>query len=243
MLLSHYHADHFDQVVEGALNREFLVVSTPHAKRSLDEGSGKEEPFTNVKALNHWEELRLEVKESEGASVKVAAMPGKHVPPGPLSVANDLLAAVPPTNGWMLDLNYSSTSTSTSTGDKGKPGYRIYISGDTLMVDELKEIPQRFKDEGIDLMLVHLGGTSIPSPSAPLLMVTMDARQGLQLMQLMEPDVTIPIHFDDYDVFLSPREDFEEAVERDGRGKGVVYLERGKEYRFEVRGGGGGGGS
>lgn len=214
-------------------------MSTPHAKKSLGGGSGKEEPFTNVQALDHWQSLKLAIEESQpAASIKVTAMPGKHVPPGPLSVANDILAAVPPTNGWMLDLNYSSPGgAETDEGGKRSPGYRIYISGDTLLVDELKEIPQRFKDEGIDLMLVHLGGTSIPAPSAPLLMVTMDAQQGLRLMQLVEPDVTIPIHFDDYDVFLSPRKDFEEAVEKDGRGKGVVYLERGEEYRFEVRGG------
>lgn len=39
-------------------------------------------------------------------AIKVTGMPGKHVPPGPLSVANDLLGAVPPTNGWMIELGY-----------------------------------------------------------------------------------------------------------------------------------------
>lgn len=64
------------------------------------------------------------------------------------------------------------------------------------MVDELKEIPERYKGQNIDLMLVHLGGTMIPSPSIPLLMVTMDAKQGVQLIQLVNPDLTIPIHFE-----------------------------------------------
>ena len=64
------------------------------------------------------------------------------------------------------------------------------------MVDELKEIPERYKSQNIDLMLIHLGGTTIPSPSVPLLMVTMDAKQGLQLVQLIKPDMTIPIHYE-----------------------------------------------
>ena len=64
------------------------------------------------------------------------------------------------------------------------------------MVDELKEIPERYKGQQIDLMLVHLGGTTIPSPSMPLLMVTMDAEQGLQLVRLINPDMTIPIHYE-----------------------------------------------
>jgi hypothetical protein len=66
------------------------------------------------------------------------------------------------------------------------------------MVDELKEIPERYAGQNIDLMLVHLGGTTIPSPHVPLLMVTMDAKQGLELVRLIGPDMTIPIHFDDY---------------------------------------------
>lgn len=73
---------------------------------------------------------------------------------------------------------------------------RIYISGDTLLVDELKEIPKRYAGQNIDLMLIHLGGTTIPSPSVPLLMVTMDAEQGLGLVKLIDPDLTIPIHYE-----------------------------------------------
>ena len=64
------------------------------------------------------------------------------------------------------------------------------------MVDELKQIPEKYKGQNIDLMLVHLGGTTIPSPSLPLLMVTMDAKQGLEMVQLINPDLTIPIHYE-----------------------------------------------
>lgn len=103
------------------------------------------------------------------------------------------------------------------------------------MVDELKEIPERYKDQNIDLMLIHLGGTSIPSPSLPLLMVTMDAKQGVQLMKLINPDVTIPIHYDDYDVFLSPLSDFRKAVEEAGLGDKVVYLDRKDRFDFMVK--------
>lgn len=69
----------------------------------------------------------------------------------------------------------------------------------------------------------------------PLLMVTMDAKQGVELMHLIDPDVTIPIHYDDYDVFLSPLEDFKKKVEEAGlRGK-VVYLDRKDQYKFLVK--------
>ena len=69
-------------------------------------------------------------------------------------------------------------------------------SSTALMVPELADIPRRYSGQNIDLMLVHLGGTTIPSPSLPLLMVTMDAEMGIQLMKLIDPDVTVPIHYE-----------------------------------------------
>ena len=115
-------------------------------------------------------------------------------------------------------------------------GYRIYITGDTLMVDELRKIPRRYAGQRIDLMLAHLGGTTIPSPAlGPLsLMVTMDAEQGLQLIRLIRPKTTIPIHYDDYDVFASSLEDFRRLVEEAGLAGRVVYLDRGDRYNFLV---------
>jgi len=93
----------------------------------------------------------------------------------------------------MLELGYKSTPSDDSSFESG---YRIYISGDTLMIDELKEIPERYKGQNIDLMLIHLGGTTIPGAKMPLLMVTMDAKMGLELVQLINPDVTIPVHYE-----------------------------------------------
>jgi L-ascorbate metabolism protein UlaG (beta-lactamase superfamily) len=238
ILLSHYHEDHFDREVEEKLSKGLPIITTPHAKECLT--SKGNESFSNVHALDTWDSMILDISQSDKThgtgpkpSIKVRGMPGKHVPPGLLNVANDILGAVPPTNGWMIELGYSESSS--SDGDNFENGYRIYISGDTLMVDELKEIPERYKDQDIDLMLVHLGGTTIPGPKLPLLMVTMDAKQGVQLMQLINPDLTIPIHYDDYEVFLSPLDDFKKAVHEAGLDSKVVYLDRKDQYKFNVK--------
>ena len=213
------------------LNREFLIVSTPHAKKSLAEESEKGRTFQEREGAGslgededgcegkHWGK-----REGHGDAWETCTTRAH---------CRWRTISWPRCHQRTAGCSISATQKSAEAG--GKPGYRIYISGDTLFIDELKDIRTRFQDEGIDLMLIHLGGTTIPSPSVPLLMVTMDAKQGLQLMQLLEPDVTIPIHFDDYDVFLSPRSDFESEVEKAGKSKGVVYLDRGEEYRFEVR--------
>ncbi len=125
---------------------------------------------------------------------------------------------------------------STSENDF-QPGYRIYITGDTLLIDDLKAIPEQYSKAGkpIDLMLAHLGGTTIPSPAVPLLMVTMDAAMGIELVKMMNADVTIPIHYDDYDVFASPLKDFVNEVEKAGLKDRVVFLDRGDQYAFKVK--------
>ncbi|TRX98457.1 hypothetical protein FHL15_000531 [Xylaria flabelliformis] len=305
VLLSHYHEDHFDRFVEDKLNRDFDIITTPHAKGcltsearyavggnwSLGHGSEKKEreeredsegPFRAVHDLDTFESIMLHIDDPKHGQLhkggygmvpvmKITAMPGKHVPPGALSVANDLLGAVPPTNGWLLEMGWSVATPSTlsaTTGSGGRmtrtdsqsidTGYRIYISGDTLFVDELREIPKYIREQQlvqhpqfssssrskdapgteIDLMIVHLGGTTIPGPMMPLLMVTMDARQGVELMRLLNPDLTIPVHFDDYSVMLSPLSDFKAEVGKMGDGwrDRVIYLERGEQFRFRVRG-------
>ncbi|KAL4810652.1 beta-lactamase superfamily domain-containing protein, partial [Aspergillus unguis] len=233
VLLSHYHGDHFDQHVEASLRRNLPIVTTSHAKEILT--SKGPDSFTNIFDLEPFQQMMINIDaESNHASpsLRVTGMPGKHVPTvKPVQKLNELVGAVPPTNGWMLELGYGQNATEFTVG------YRIYISGDTLMVDDLKEIPKRYGEHEIDLMLIHLGGTTIPSPSlSPFtLMVTMDAKQGVELMQLVKPDVTVPIHYDDYDVFASPLDDFKNEVTKSGLGSGVVYLDRGEEYRFKVR--------
>jgi L-ascorbate metabolism protein UlaG (beta-lactamase superfamily) len=134
--------------------------------------------------------------------------------------------------GWMLELGYFPHSSATNNGFEC--GYRIYITGDTLLCNELKEMYARYEGKKIDLMMMHLGGAILPEPNPPSL-TSMDASQGLQLLQLIRPDLTIPIHYDDYDIFKSPLKEFRNAVKKAGLEAKVLYLKRREEYRFKVR--------
>ncbi|RPA92154.1 Metallo-hydrolase/oxidoreductase [Choiromyces venosus 120613-1] len=223
VLLSHYHDDRFNQKVETSLRRDLPIITTPHAT-----SKGPQESFVSVYLLGKFESALVGISPGGKGVVKVTAVPGKHGPVGVFQRVNETLAAVPPTNGWMVELGVEKDG-------EVEVGYRIYISGDTLFVDELQEILERFEGKGVDLMLVHLGGTTIPGPSLPLVMVTMDAKQGVRLMRLINPEVTIPIHYDDYDVFLSPLDDFKKAVTEAGLDGKVVYLDRGDAFKFEVK--------
>lgn len=111
VLLSHYHADHFDQEVEQSLRRSLPIITTPHAKQHLA-NKGPGESFSNVYDLDFFDTMFVDIAKADGGkkpAVKVTGTPGKHVPPGPLAMINDLLGAVPPVNGWMIELGYKET--------------------------------------------------------------------------------------------------------------------------------------
>jgi L-ascorbate metabolism protein UlaG (beta-lactamase superfamily) len=113
----------------------------------------------------------------------------------------------------------------------GERSFRIYISGDTLIHEDLNEIPKRFP--GIDLALIHLGGTRIMG-----VMLTMDDEQGVQVLEIIQPERAIPIHYNDYDVFKSPLEDFQRAADEAGWTNRIVYLAHGETYDFRIGKGG-----
>jgi L-ascorbate metabolism protein UlaG (beta-lactamase superfamily) len=205
VVLSHYHGDHFDQVVERRLDKRLPIITTNHAAAKL-----RAKGFREARGLETWEMFTV-VKGD--ARLRITSMPGKHGP----GAVNFLL---PPVMGSMLEFE------SVSREGAGETALRLYITGDTLMRDELKEIPRRFPD--LDLALLHLGGTRILG-----VLVTMDARQGVEMIRLTNPMKAVPIHYNDYTVFKSPLEDFVRAVEEAGLIDRVVYLRHGETYDFE----------
>ncbi|HEY8460810.1 MAG TPA: MBL fold metallo-hydrolase [Blastocatellia bacterium] len=210
VLLSHYHGDHFDHVVERRLDKRLPIVTTRHAAAKL-----RAKGFREARGLETWETFTV---EKGAARLRITSMPGKHGP----GAVNILL---PPVMGSMLEFE------STSREGMGETALRLYITGDTLMRDELKEIPRRFPN--IDLMLLHLGGTRILG-----VLVTMDARQGVEMIRLMNPRKAVPIHYNDYAVFKSPLEDFVKAVEEAGLSDRVHYLAHGETCEFAPLAGG-----
>ena len=94
--------------------------------------------------------------------------------------------------------------------------------GDTLVVDDLAAIPARFGD--VDTGVFHLGGTRLPGG----FLVTMDGKQGADLLEPISPRTVIPVHYDDYGRFRSPLSEFTVEVERRGLGDRVRYVQRGE---------------
>jgi len=85
--------------------------------------------------------------------------------------------------------------------------WRGFVSGDTLYRPWLGEVLERCGP--LDVLIPHLGGTRALGVT-----VTMDGRQGADLVELLKPPVTVPVHYDDYDRFKSPLGEFVTEVDR-----------------------------
>ncbi|MFD5776636.1 MBL fold metallo-hydrolase [Streptomyces fungicidicus] len=192
VVLSHLHGDHFDRVARRGLDRGLPFVTTHHAARLLKGLCG----FRRATGLRTWQSRTLRRGDS---SVRVTSLPGRHAP-GPLR------GLLPPVMGSLLEFGDGS----------GETRLVLYLSGDTLMYDGLREIAVRYPD--IHLAVLHLGGTTLPGG----LVVTMDAGQGADLLDLLRPRRALPVHHSDYTVFRSPLEDFLAEAERRGHGARLV---------------------
>jgi L-ascorbate metabolism protein UlaG (beta-lactamase superfamily) len=179
ILLSHMHGDHWDRIATRSLPKGTPVVTTPEAARCLGKRG-----FTDTSDLRPWQTHEI----THGTTtLRITSVPGVHGP-GPVD------KLLPEVMGSVLELARGG-------GAGGEVTWRGYISGDTLFRPFLGEVLERCGP--LDVLIPHLGGTRIAG-----VLLTMDGRQGADLVELLKPPVTVPVHFDDYSVFTSPLGDF-----------------------------------
>jgi L-ascorbate metabolism protein UlaG (beta-lactamase superfamily) len=160
-----------------------------------------ERGFRATAPLETWESTEL---VGSLTTCTITAMPGQHAT-GPAEFV------LPEVMGSILEFR---------NGEAADPLLRVYLSGDTVMYEGLRSIAER--EATVDLAFLHLGGTRVMG-----LTVTMDADQGVELLETIRPRLAVPIHTDDYEAFKSPLSDFRRAVEAAGLSDHVRYLERG----------------
>lgn len=202
IVLSHLHGDHWDRVAQRGLDHRVPVITTADAAKRL-----RRRGFHEASGMVTWGEHTF----TKGATtLSVTAMPGRHAP----GWTRRLL---PPVMGSMLEF-----------GTVEQPRQRrLYVSGDTLLIEELEEIPRRFP--AIEAGVLHLGGTRLPAGARlPFgLTVTLDGASGAAVVDRLGLPTVIPVHFDDYGVFASPLSDFVDAMDRRGLGERILEIPRG----------------
>ena len=76
----------------------------------------------------------------------------------------------------------------------------LWISGDTVLYDGVREIADRLD---VGTVLLHLGGVQF-RVTGPV-RYTMTARDGVELLATLKPTITIPIHYEGWTHFRQNR--------------------------------------
>ncbi len=176
VLLTH---EHHDDNLDPA-GRALL----PSAGSIVTTLSGAARLTGDVRGLGFWHSTWLESRGKP--SIEVTATPCRHGPPLSRPIVGDVV-------GFALRWD-------------GQEHGVLWISGDTVLYDGVREVADRLQ---VDTAILHLGGVRFPV-TGPV-HYTMTAREAIELCGLVRPRVTIPLHYEGWKHFKEGRA----AVERE----------------------------
>jgi len=201
VLLSH---DHHEDNLDAA-GRELL----PSAGTVITTLPGAKRLGGNAQGLAPW---RSTVLEADGKpAIEIVATPCRHGPPLSKPIVGDVI-------GFALRW-------------EGQEHGELWISGDTVLYDGVREVAERLD---VGTALLHLGGVRFPI-SGPL-HYTMTAAQAVELCGLIEPRTTIPIHYEGWKHFREGRTEIERELEQapEAVRKSIHWLRIGASAGVEV---------
>jgi L-ascorbate metabolism protein UlaG (beta-lactamase superfamily) len=176
VLLSH---DHHDDNLDAA-GRALL----PSAGVVITTVPGAQRLGSGARGLADWESTRLEAPGRP--SIEVIATPCRHGAAPLRPIFGDVI-------GFALRW-------------EGQEHGVLWISGDTVLYDGVKEVARRLT---VDTALIHLGGVRFPV-TGPL-RYTLTADQAVKLLSLVRPRTAIPVHYEGWSHFRQGRA----AIERE----------------------------
>jgi len=105
----------------------------------------------------------------------------------------------------------------------------LYISGDTVWFKGINEIARRFQ---IGTAILHIGKASFPI-TGPI-HFTLSAKDAIRTVEVLDPHIVIPIHYEGWKHFHEPRMEAEKQFAAAGINDRVHWLPLGKPVDIEI---------
>ena len=141
----------------------------------------------DARGLRPWE--AIELTAAGRPAIGVTATPARHGPPFSRPVVGQVV-------GFVLTW-------------PGQDDGVLWISGDTVLFDGVREVGRRFE---VDTAVLHLGGVRFPV-TGPL-RYSMTAREAVALCRLVDPRVVVPVHYEGWTHFRQGRDRIERVLAR-----------------------------
>ncbi|KAF7516650.1 hypothetical protein PCG10_002039 [Penicillium crustosum] len=195
VLLSH--EDHIDNL--DPLGRQLLdgrhVFTTPDGAHNL-------QPRPGVVGLRPWQTVSARLA---GKDFRITGTPCKHFPGGEVT-------------GFIVECDTFGIN------EASLPNV-VYFSGDTVWIDELAQIKNKWH---VSIAVLNLGNALFEHPNG-VLQITFDGKQAAHLMRVLNVDWMVPIHFESWDHFTEHQADLVVIFDEEKVSQKVCWLTPGEE--------------
>jgi L-ascorbate metabolism protein UlaG (beta-lactamase superfamily) len=168
------------------------------ARRVLTTRSGAQRLGGNTEGLAPWQ--TTEIPTPDGHTLRVTATPARHGPAGIESIAGEVI-------GFVLTI-----------GDEHD--HAIYLTGDTVWFDGVKEVSQRF---GVTVVMPFAGAAQTRGPFH----LTMNINDVIETASAFPKATIVPLHYQGWKHFTQSGEDIARAFAVFGLSDRLRLLEPG----------------
>jgi L-ascorbate metabolism protein UlaG (beta-lactamase superfamily) len=112
----------------------------------------------------------------------------------------------------------------------GQENGALWVTGDTVLYPALREVPARLQ---VGTLLLHLGSVRFRYLSG-WLRYTMDAHEGVELIDLVAPARVVPVHYEGWSHFQQGREAAEPVLATSAYADRITWLDPGQSTTVEV---------
>lgn len=106
----------------------------------------------------------------------------------------------------------------------------LWVTGDTVLYPALREVPQRLD---VGTLVIHLGSVRFRYLSG-WLRYTMDAAEGAELIDLVDPHTVIPVHYEGWSHFQQGRDAAEGRLAQAQHAETIHWLDPGETTSVEA---------
>jgi len=178
----------------------------PLAGKVITTSAGAKRLGHNTIGLKIWQNTTV---ESGDIKIKITAAPAHHG-----TLRSHII--VGETTGFILEW-------------AGQKHGALYISGDTVWFNGLREIGQRFK---VGTAILHIGAARFPIMGP--IRFTPNAKEVIKISRALKPQTVIPIHYEGWKYFKETGADARQVFEASGIQEKIRRLPLGKPVNVEM---------